>query len=122
MPRTLKKLAIASAAAVAITGTSLTVPTTADARNGWFGFGFPYMGWYPAYGYYDRYPYVYGADYGAADSHNPCVRWVPEGLWCQLLAACADLPVRKGRHHQIISGRPLQHLCQIPAPRTHGLR
>ena len=82
MPGTLKKLAIASAASVAIIGASLTVPTTADARDGWlrdgwFGFGYPYMGWYPAYGYYDRYPYVYGADYGAADSHNPCVRWVP---------------------------------------------
>ena len=85
MPGTLKKLAIASAASVAIIGASLTVPTTADARDGWlrdgwFGFGYPYMGWTPAYGYYDRYPYVYGADYGAADSRNPCVRWVPGGL------------------------------------------
>ena len=82
MSGTLKKLAIASAASVAILGASLTVPTTADAidgwlRDGWFGFGYPYMGWYPAYGYYDRYPYVYGAGYDAADSHNRCVRWVP---------------------------------------------
>jgi len=74
---TLKKLVIASAALVAIIGASLTTPTTADARDGWFGFGYPYLGWTPAYGSYDRYPYVYGADYGAADSHNPCVRWVP---------------------------------------------
>ena len=74
---TLKKLAIASAASVAILGASLTAPMTADARDGWFGFGYPYVGWYPAYGYYDRYPYVYGADYGAADLHHPCVRWVP---------------------------------------------
>jgi hypothetical protein len=81
MPGTLKKLVIASAASVAIIGASLTVPTTADARDGWlrdgwFGFGYPYYGW-AAYGSNDRYPYVYGADYGAADSHNPCVRWVP---------------------------------------------
>ena len=93
MPGTLKKLAIASAASVAIIGASFTVPTTADARDGWFGFGYPYIGWYPAYGYYDRYPYVYGADYGAADLHRPCVRWVPTA-WCQRLAACADLLMR----------------------------
>ena len=73
---TLKKLAIASAASVAIIGASLTAPTPADARDGWFGFGYPYYGW-AAYGSNDRYPYVYGADYGAADLHNRCVRWVP---------------------------------------------
>ena len=43
MPGTLKKLAIASAASVAIIGASLTAPATADARDGWFGFGYPYL-------------------------------------------------------------------------------
>jgi hypothetical protein len=84
---TLRKLAIASVASVAIIGASLTAPTTADARHwgggwrgggwGWGGVGvglgaglligaaaatYPYYGGYgPAYGYYGG-PYAY--DYG----------------------------------------------------------
>lgn len=84
----LKRLAVASATAVAIIGAGLAVPTTADARGGWhgggghwhgggFGWGgfgiglgtgllvgaaaaYPYYGYGPAYGYYGPYAYDYG--------------------------------------------------------------
>jgi hypothetical protein len=52
--------------------------------------GYPYLGWYPAYGYYDRYPYVYGADYGAADLHHPCVRWVPAAYGASVIMSLTD--------------------------------
>ena len=48
MPGTLKKLAIASAASVAVIGASLTTPTTADARDGLVRFRIPVFGLDPS--------------------------------------------------------------------------
>jgi hypothetical protein len=83
----------AVAAAMAIAVTAITVPTTADARNGWWApaiigglaagaivgsaYGRPYYGY--GYGYYQPAPAYYGtpaySGYYAPGPYYGCWRW-----------------------------------------------